>query len=174
MIEYRVGDIFEQADLTHIVHQANLFNTFGAGIAKEIKRRYPQAFEADAESHAHAKRLGQDNRLGGFSRAICTDGKCIVNLYSQIGIGSYDRKTSYDAMDKGLRLVREWLKEENYSASVVLGVPYKIGCGLANGDWQVVIAIIRCVFQDAFFKVVVCCRKEEVESAFIECQGAKR
>jgi O-acetyl-ADP-ribose deacetylase (regulator of RNase III) len=154
MIEYRVGDIFDQLDLTHIAHQSNLYCTFGSGIAAVIKKKYPEAFAADC-----ATKHGDMSKLGTFSMAFADDGKTVINLYAQIGIDSKHRTTSYDAMCKGLTELNRYLL--NLNSPIVLGIPYKIGCGLAGGSWIIVESIIRDVFEKSSVKVVICQREQD-------------
>lgn len=145
-IEYRVGNLLEQSDLTHLAHQANLFHTFGSGIAKAIKDKYPRAFEADLLTAR-----GNKYKLGSWSVSKGTP--TIFNLYSQIGIGSDDRKTSYDQLDIVLRALEAHLRKED---DVMLGLPHFLGCGLANGDWKIVNAMIESIYQGSSVKVVIC------------------
>lgn len=149
MIEHRVGDIFKQKDITHIVHQANLFHTFGSGIAAQIKRRYPYAFEADLKT-----KYGDPWKLGTVSWGVCdVEDIVIINAYCQIGINAEVRQTDYIAM----RSV--FVHLENHLAiqkGVILGIPHKIGCGLGGGDWKIVLPLIRQVFENSALEVVIC------------------
>ena len=149
MIIDKVYDVFTFPGLTHIVHQANLFHTFGAGIAAEIKKRYPAAFDADCKTVK-----GSKAKLGYYSFAA---GKpTIVNLYSQVGIGGKDRNTSYDAMNRGLSRLEAHLKSDTKNQPCTVGIPYGIGCGLASGSWPVVRAILEDVFAKSSVRVVIC------------------
>ncbi len=147
MIEYRVGNLLEQPDLTHIAHQANLFHTFGSGIAKEIRLKWPRAYEVDLQTP-----YGNKNKLGSWS--ISPGVPTIVNLYAQVGLGSADRQTSYDALDSVLRQLEIFLLEKE--EPVKLGVPYKIGCGLANGNWKIVSSIIESIYDKSLIPLVIC------------------
>jgi hypothetical protein len=151
VIEHRVGNLLEQSDLTHIAHQCNLYHTFGSGIAKEIKSKFPRAFQADCSTPYADK-----NKLGGWS--ISVGNPTIFNLYTQIGLGSTDRRTSYDAFDYAFQQVEIFLRESHNELSLQpkLGIPYKIGCGLANGNWNVVSAIIDSIFKESPVKLVIC------------------
>lgn len=148
-IEERTGDIFKQLDIDVVVHQANLYHTFGAGIAKIIRERYPYAYDAD-----RATKYGDEGKLGTFSIAYGHPDPVFVNLYSQYGIGGQDRNTSYDAMAHGLHALEKHLYSHNPKA--LLGIPHTMGCGLAGGDWTIVRAIIESVFADSIVKVVIC------------------
>ena len=132
-----------------IVHQANLYHTFGAGIAKQIKQVYPEAYEADLKTPK-----GDKAKLGTFSYAKTKDGKFVVNLYSQDGIGGKDRRTSYDAMVTGFEAIHKKLVRSD--RKWILGIPYGIGAGLANGNWNIIEAIINSIFQESDLSVYIC------------------
>ena len=158
MIEERIGDIFEQDDINVIVHCANCFCTMGAGIAKIIKQRYPEAYRADCDFDFPK---GSRKRLGQISLAEVENGtKIIVNVYGQYDYKSnYFKKRSfylnYEALENGLKLIRSYLM--NREGEWVLGIPHGIGCGLAGGNWVAVREIITKTFGDTSeIKVVIC------------------
>ena len=153
MITETKGNLLETNACQVIVHQANLFHTFGAGLAKAIKDKFPEAFEADKRTT-----LGDDHKFGTYSAAVIKDPKgtsikFIVNLYSQQGIGGQDRNTRYDAMVEGLTKLHErlGLRKDN----LTLGIPYLMGCGLANGNWTIVRAIIESIFGSSKVPVII-------------------
>lgn len=152
MIEWdRVGDLLEQKDVTHILHQANLYHVFGSGIARQIRERFPKAFEADRKTHH-----GDLAKLGTFSSAKVSRSKWVINLYSQRGISSTERTTDYSAMTRGLDAVRDYLVRTEWPVKPIkLGIPYKLGCGLAGGDWAVVRALIYYSFESTYVNVAV-------------------
>ncbi len=76
IIETKRGDLLDAFDLNEvstIVHGCNCFRSFGAGIAKSIKERYPEAYDADLNT-AH----GDKNKLGQYSYAELSDDKTII------------------------------------------------------------------------------------------------
>lgn len=122
-------DLAEQGRYDIIVHGCNCQNIMGAGIAKEIKRRYPQAWEADC----HATRNGF-NKIGMIS--VCGVGKFhIVNAYTQETIGN-GLRTNYAALRKCFAKIKDLFPGKR------IGFPL-IGCGLGGGDWEVVEQIIN-------------------------------
>jgi O-acetyl-ADP-ribose deacetylase (regulator of RNase III) len=155
LIRRAVGDLLEYPGLTHIVHQANLYHTFGSGIAKQIRERFPAAYSADLST-----KHGDMSKLGSFSMAMISPSDCrvVINMYSQVGISSTDRTTDYGYMEKSFMAIRDWLDQENLSDGndVVLGMPYRIGCGLAGGDWDRVSSLIVSIFSRASFDTVIC------------------
>ena len=159
MISERDGDIFTQKDLTHISHQCNLFHTFGSGIAADIRKRFPQALEADKRTA-----YGVPKKLGQYSKTAYRDGSpIIVNIYSQNGISPVVRQTNYAALGMAFFMLEKELQaiQALSGEDLVLGIPYKIGCGLGGGDWSVVKPILHSVFEESPVHAVICKRKED-------------
>jgi O-acetyl-ADP-ribose deacetylase (regulator of RNase III) len=122
-------DLAEQGLFDVIVHGCNCQNTMGSGIAKEIRERYPQAYEADsAMIYTYQKPV---LKLGNFSVAADNpiDPKFeIVNAYTQLhylprGVDHFD----YESFKLILRKLAVISPDARY------GFPY-IGMGLAGGD----------------------------------------
>lgn len=123
-----------------IIHQANCFHTMGGGIAAQIARKYPVAYEVDKLTG-----YGDKEKLGKYSSAQIQDtpSKIIYNMYSQFTFGG-GKQTMYDAMVDGLTSI------ENNAAIIGLerlGLPYNMGCKLGGGKWNIVKEIINSVFQ---------------------------
>lgn len=150
MIQYRNGDLFEQSDVTHIVHQANLYHAFESGIAKDIKRLYPYAYQTDLGSLR-----GDRAKLGAYSRTSAFTLPVVFNMYSQDGRDPKERVTNYAAMGASLLRIERVLCLWNRKTTL-LGIPHGIGCGLAGGDWNVVRAIIESAFAKSPVRVAVC------------------
>lgn len=155
MLKYRVGNLCDaliQGEVDAIGHQANCFNTMNSGVAKEIRARFPQAYEADCETMK-----GDRGKLGDCTVAVAASG-LIYNLYGQYNYG-YDSKgyTDYSALQSALFEMREDLLTG--SGFKVVGFP-KIGAGLGGGDWGKISEIIDDVF-DGYFEVVIYVLREE-------------
>lgn len=139
-------DIFA-AEWNGMVHCANLHNVMGGGIAKLVRSKFPEAYEADGKVI--------NPKLGSFSFAsvcVCQEFNInveIFNLYGQFGIGNdghpMNRNVRYDAIHDGVWRICEHItdafKEEKYK----LAFPYGMGCGLAGGDWRIVSSILESV-----------------------------
>lgn len=66
--------------------------------------------------------------------------KVIANMFSQ----KANFNTDYYNMEYALNNVKDFARSNNYSVAI----PYGIGCGIANGDWNEVYKIIEKVFED--------------------------
>ena len=136
MIEGNIFDCKEDV----IVHQTNCQGVMGHGIALQVKQRYPEVFNG---YYAYCKQnLGEDI-LGTSLICEANDGKYIANLFGQLYYGE-GLQTDYDMFRKALQEVHDFAKERNLSVAI----PYKIGCGLAHGNWYTVFDIINEVFYD--------------------------
>ncbi len=131
----------EENRLDAIIHSANCFHTFGAGIALQIARRFPEAAEADRRDSVR----GDRSKLGTFTYAqVLSDPPRIVyNLYSQYTFG-HGRQTLYDPMVEGLEKIKIHAMSKGLTK---LGMPKWMGCRLGGGSWRVVWAIIQDTFE---------------------------
>jgi O-acetyl-ADP-ribose deacetylase (regulator of RNase III) len=131
-----------------IIHQANCQTTMGSGIAKQIREKYPEAFEADCRTTR-----GDITKLGSFSWVKARDGKYIYNCYSQFRYGRDQRHTDYEAVYTGLSRIAEHATSMNLTS---LALPYKMGCALGGGSWRVVSAIIEDIFESNPIELYIC------------------
>lgn len=134
MIKYIDGDLVRDADQYDVIaHCCNCFCTMGAGIAPQIKHKFPEAYEVDCETTS-----GDQDKLGTITYTENTT-PIVVNLY-----GQYDYKgrqqgrmdLDYSALRKALGLMREKFSGKK------IGLPM-IGSGLAGGSWDIIERIIQ-------------------------------
>lgn len=143
MLKYVKGDLLE-SDCTVIMHQANCFSIMGAGVAKAIADKYPNAKKVDKESH-----YSPEYKYGKFTYSVEDNGVTIANLYGQFNLGrfkSYEEKVERERMLRMAVNLFLFSAKANNSGTVNLkkvGVPYKIGCGISGGDWDVVARILN-------------------------------
>lgn len=127
-------DYFDDNTFDVIIHGCNCFNTMGAGIAKQIKYRYPEVYEADKRTIK-----GDKLKLGNYSFYAWRTpigNKFVINGYTQYHWqGRYN--VDYNAIQKLFTTLNDWFVLENKK----IGIP-KIGAGLAGGDWEKIEKII--------------------------------
>jgi len=140
-------------DINFIAHSCNTRNIMGAGIAKQIKDRYPMAYESDCYAMAE-----DEVGLGSYSFAWtnATQTKGIYNMYSQDKLGG-ERAVNYEGFYLALQNVAnhiEW--QPNHEEEVkILGLPFGISCGLAGGSWNVIFSMINDILIDRNFKTFI-------------------
>lgn len=130
------GDLLvlaEQGQFDVIVHGCNCFCTMGAGIAKTIKAKFPEAYQADLQTIS-----GDRGKLGTYSQVkIQREGTefVIVNAYTQFNWRGRGIKADYAAIEQVFKLIKSQF------SGLCIAYPL-IGAGLAGGDWTVISKII--------------------------------
>ena len=159
---YCKSDPNKYLGINAIAHSCNTRNIMGAGIAKQIKNRYPQAYEADTKAYntEYDKNGQYVHWLGKFSKAeinskFLPDNKgYIYNMYTQASVGE-GRQVSYEVFWQALKRVEQDLLMMDDGNLPVLGLPYQISCGLAGGSWGIIKAIIDDIFLDSRIKCYI-------------------
>jgi len=143
------GDLLQLAldgEFDVIVHGCNCFHTMGAGIAKSIVEKFPEALEADK-----ATEYGAKDKLGTISCATIQRGDAqfvIVNAYTQHDWKGRGRKADYEAIRQCFERVAVQF------SSARIGYPL-IGAGLARGDWSVIEPLIEKALSNNEHKLVL-------------------
>jgi O-acetyl-ADP-ribose deacetylase (regulator of RNase III) len=113
-----------------IIHQINP-HTMGAGLALQIRNRYPVHYD---DFLAWKKRQGR-NPLGQIVTTLHYENPIIIGMCAQKTYGRDGANyTNYSSF-------KDCLKQVDYLAlrySKKVYVPYKIGCGLAGGNWGII------------------------------------
>jgi O-acetyl-ADP-ribose deacetylase (regulator of RNase III) len=148
MIYRIVGDLLKQDKVDIICHQANTKGVMGAGIALQIKRIYPEVYQ---KYKLYCDQYGSD-LLGKTLYVNCNDGKIVANLFGQDGFGRGFCQTDYTALDMALSKLANTANLTQKS----VGLPYKMGCGLAGGDWKIVNEIIEKYFGNSKVNCYIC------------------
>lgn len=136
-IQYINNDIFSTT-IECIIHGCNAQGVMGAGIAKQIKLRYPEVFKKYREYY---ETYGLN--VGDIVYTETNSGKFIVNAITQENYGNDPTKryVSYDAVDDIMKELDSALSNA-YPKITQVAMPM-IGSGLANGSWNVIESIIE-------------------------------
>ena len=147
------GDLLklaEEGKFDLILHGCNCFNTMGAGIAKQIKDRYPEAYETDKNESIY----GDIEKLGSYTVCSVITGNHsfnILNAYTQ-----YDFKgknnVDYNAIKKVFHVIGNTFRHNN--KNIRIGYPM-IGASLAGGNWDIISKIIDEELKDLDHTLVV-------------------
>lgn len=134
MLKFAKGNLIDMAeagDFDIIVQGCNCFCRMGSGIAKEIRERYPDAWQVDYDTES-----GDMMKLGSFT-SVKPGNFIIVNAYTQ-----YDTsKSGEDVFEYGSFEVI--LKKLAYAyPKLRFGFPY-IGMGLARGNSDIIMELLE-------------------------------
>lgn len=116
-----------------IVHVVNDVGAWGKGFVLAVSHRWPRVRVAYRSNWRGMK-------LGDVQFVEAEPGLVVANLFGQRGIcGKRSRPPiRYGAVRKGLACVAVRARADGAHVSMP-----RIGCGLAGGDWEVVLGIIE-------------------------------
>ena len=129
-----------------ICHQVNCQGVMGAGLAKQIHIRWPEVYVDYKKTieNAEAQVAGLENPpddilLGAVACTTTIDGHRVASLFAQYDYGYGPRRyTNYEAFANCLENLNKLVP-----GYIPIAFPYKIGCGLGGGDWDIIQLMIR-------------------------------
>ena len=137
-------EFFKQGEFSAIAQGCNSFSTMGAGIAKQIRDNFPEAYKADV-----GDKRSPLTKLGSFSRSKVGNRE-VYNLYTQFEPG---RNFEYCALKSSLERLTFYLEAKSSISGLPIlpiGIPL-IGAGIGGGNWNV----IKEIFEDSPLKFIV-------------------
>jgi O-acetyl-ADP-ribose deacetylase (regulator of RNase III) len=136
IINTDISEIPNQVKGSVIIHGCNCQNVKGAGAAKAIFSKYPEAYEADQKT-----KKGDRKKLGTYSFADIernNNRNTIINAYTQVSYGRDKNKLNIDY--KAIRNVFRKIKNDYPNSPIYYT---KLGSGLGNGCWLTISNIIN-------------------------------
>lgn len=133
-VNQKTIDIFD-SDYDMIVNQTNCRGVMGAGLALQIKKKYPEIYERYLLDFRQGKL-----KLGYVAIYKTKDNKYIACMCAQDYYGRNQRQTDYEAFEFCYRKVLQIANSMNIRR---ISIPGYIGCGLAGGNWNIVSNIIK-------------------------------
>ena len=134
------GDVLE-TPIEIIAHQVNCLGTMGAGLAKQIKDKYPQV-ESWYKIYCHRR---YTQTILGTGQIVCQANHTFFNIFGQYGYGTSKRQTDYEAFKSGFKdaILKYRFMDNDYNSQLKIAIPYHIGCGLAGGEWKIISKILE-------------------------------
>ena len=147
MITYKNGNLLE-SNCSVICHQVNCQGVMGSGIAKQIRDKWPEVFTRYQEYMNYFWNMGiatsSKHYLGQIYLCKVADNKYVANFFSQdIYLPKGVCHTHYEAFRICCKKLKNHMDDYATLKNATIGFPYKIGCGLAGGDWSIVEKIIE-------------------------------
>lgn len=160
------GDITE-AKVDYIVQQCNCLTVRAHGLSETLEKKFPHA-------HLYGRRRSLDSRnlavledrplpgtaviLQGEPNIVCLFGQWRPGKISSPYFDSYPESDPPETSSQRLAWFRSALwslgnyLEATSSRRVKIALPWKIGCGLAGGDWNDYFLVIQS-FSETFVNV---------------------
>lgn len=130
MLKIVRGDLLE-SEAKYIVHQTNCVSEGGAaGLARHLFNKFPYA-------DTYKNRIEEDKPGTIVVRGNGDDQRYVINLMGQYYPGSFLPNTDNDNANKRktyfFKALLEIAKIEDLES---VAFPYRVGCGIAAGDWD--------------------------------------
>ena len=158
MITFKQGNLLE-SNCDIICHQVNCKGVMGAGIAKQIKNKWNNVY-IEYKDFVVTNKYNRNKLLGCCYPVKVNAYQYVVNLFCQDTYGNnLEALTEYPAFDEALFKLKKFITSEYTNeyikSNIRIGFPYKIGCGLAGGDWNVVLNLLHKHFDDDIWNVEI-------------------
>lgn len=133
-----------------LCHQVNCVGVMGAGIALQIKGKWPEVFK---QYKSKCDLCSEEPRklLGGVQDILVSRDLVVANCFGQVYPGRTGVMTDYNAWNQ----ILDSLNDLSNFFSLELHFPYMIGCGLAGGDWNVILGKIQGRFTSMSSRVFI-------------------
>ncbi len=134
-----IGDILTPNighDTVIVCHQVNCRGVMGAGLAKQVKNAFPEVYSA---YQLMCQYIDDSKSLLGkvqFCDTSAKSGFIVANIFGQDRYGRDQQYTDYAALATAFRTISRAYPD------YTVRIPYRMGCGLAGGNWKVVSQII--------------------------------
>lgn len=156
MIIEKIGNVL---DIPHgvIVHGCNSHGVMGSGIAKKIRERHSEVFDVYYEEYTKGVIAGRPClQLGSYTYCLISPTHVIVNAVTQQNFGRNPGivYVDYDALALAFKMMTT-SDSDIRKIGLMYGIHFPlIGCGLANGEWDIVSSLIDQNVSDEFEKTV--------------------
>lgn len=134
MITYHNGDLLNSG-CEIIAHQVNLQGVFGGGLALQIAKNFD-----GSEKYYQDWLKRNKNPIGKFCLFLDYNNKTtIANCFTQ----DKDFNTNYKWVENCFTNLYDYASSFDIKT---IGIPYKYGCGIANGDWNKIVILMEKIF----------------------------
>ncbi len=131
-----------------ICHQVNCRMVMGSGLAKQIRTKWPHVYSEYMQLNTWPveRRFGLCQIVEIKSKELY-----VANLFGQLDYGREKGRVYTDtgALGNALNQLRGW-HSENCHEDFPIWFPFKIGCGLAGGNWNEVQTLLESLLPKAF------------------------
>ncbi len=125
-----------------ICHQVNARGVMGAGLAAQVKAKFPGAFNDYMDAHKSG-----NLKLGKVVISQIKPYNFIAHIVGQHDYGRRAIFTNYQALSIALTNLKSF--RVSLDKDVPIFFPWRMGSGLAGGRWRIVKDIIEETFPDA-------------------------
>lgn len=137
-----------------ICHAVNCRGRMDAGIAKELREKYPKIYQDYIYFLKTENDLPSD-ALGKISITTIDTNLVVASLFTQLGVSKVGRSTDYEALAKSLEVLNQYSVGMNKK----IYVPEKMSCVNGGADWRIVKAMLDTYLVTGY----TICKKKDIE-----------
>ena len=126
-----------------IAHQVNCRRVAGAGLALQIRRKWPAWYDEFLRQEPYLGCVWWYCTAQKGGNPIGCSSPHVASMYAQKNYGR-GQQTDYIHFTNCLTKIKLYANKDH-----PLYIPYGIGCGLGGGDWSIVSRIIEIMVPDA-------------------------
>ena len=126
-----------------ICHQVNCKGVMGKGVALAIKNKYRYAYTQYKDFCKNKEVKDLIGRCNIVKVQSDTNPKYIANMFAQENYGYGKCFTNYEAFEICILHVLAYC---NMMEIKSIAMPYKIGCGNAGGNWNIIYSLLEKYF----------------------------
>jgi hypothetical protein len=140
-LEIVKGDILNYTEKDYdiiICHQTNCQTKHAAGLAKLLFDKYPEANIYECNSESNCLRIP-----GNYNVSYTKDEKTIFHLHGQNSPGKCNDKETPEMRLKWMKQILDKMSSIIKKKNYLILFPSMMGCGLAGGNWEDYLALIK-------------------------------
>lgn len=145
MIMIKQGNILNATENV-ICHQVNVDGIMGGGLALQIAKLYPDV-ENKYKNYCKQNRNVYEALCGDCQLVKINNNQEIANCFTQMPNFNTDYSAIFDCFTTLLMKCK-------YSNKTI-AIPYKYGCGIANGNWNIVYKIFEELSKEYMVDIVI-------------------
>lgn len=139
------GNLLE-TDVYLIAHQVNCLGIMGGGVARQIKEKWNYVYtEYRDYIESYKNHNNQKSPLGTACSSV-VDNHLIINIFGQEDVSCNYCMTDYNAVRTAFEdFISEYRRSQRITddTQIQIAIPYKFGCGLAGGDWNIMTELLE-------------------------------
>lgn len=139
------GNLLE-TDVYLIAHQVNCLGIMGGGVARQIKEKWNYVYTEYRDYIESYKNHNNQKSPLGTSCYSVVDNHLIINIFGQENVSCTSCMTDYNAVHTAFEdFISEYRRSQHIpdDTKLQIAIPYKFGCGLAGGDWNIMTELLE-------------------------------
>ena len=138
------GNLFE-TDVYMIAHQVNCLGIMGGGVARQIREKWNRVY---IEYKNYIKSYEDNNKKSPLGTSCYTviGNHLVINIFGQEDVSCNSCMTDYNAVRTAFEdFISDYRRSQRIpnDAQIQIAIPYKFGCGLAGGDWNIMTELLE-------------------------------